>query len=80
MDLLEAEGRMLRTTVMRTGGGLALLVAAGLLLFAGVALCLWALYLVVAAHLGASGAAVLIGALALILAGLLAWIATTIAR
>ena len=71
---------MLRSTVMRTGVGLALLVAAGLLVFAGLVLCLWALYLVIAAQLGSSGAAFLIGALALLVAGLLAWIAKTLTR
>ncbi|WKE65313.1 hypothetical protein PVT67_16860 [Gallaecimonas kandeliae] len=65
---------------MRTGVGLGLLLLAALLVFAGLALCLWGLYLLALVPMGASGAAVLIGALAMLLAGLLLWLARALTR
>jgi hypothetical protein len=77
---MEAEGRMLRRTVMRTGAGLAILAVAGLLVFVGLGLCFWVAYQGMAAQLGSTNAALLIGVLMLLLAGLMAWIAIRLTR
>jgi hypothetical protein len=77
---LEAEGRLLRRTVMRTGAGLAVLMAAALVLFVGVAFCLWAAYQALAVQLGPVNAALVIGVLMLLLAGLMIWTAIRLAR
>lgn len=80
VDLLEAEGRVLRSTVMRTGVGLACLAVAALLTFAGLGLCLWAAYQGLAAQVGPASAALVIGVLTLLLAGLMAWTAIRLTR
>lgn len=79
-ELLEAEGRQLRRTVMRTGVGLAIVVVAALLVFVGLSLCLWAAYQGLLAQIGAVKAALLIGIVMLALAGVMAWIAIRLAR
>jgi hypothetical protein len=70
----------LRRTVMRTGAGLAVLMAAALVLFVGVAFCLWAAYQALAVQLGPVNAALVIGVLMLLLAGLMIWTAIRLAR
>jgi hypothetical protein len=79
-DLLEAEGRALRKSVMRTGMGFACLGVATLLLSIGLGLCLWGAYLGLAVSLGSASAAALIGVVALIFAGGMAWIAIRLSR
>ena len=71
---------MLRRTAMRTGAGLAVVAVAALLLFIGVAFCLWAAYQGLSAQLGPVNAALVIGVLVLFLAGLLIWIAIRLTR
>ncbi|MEJ2061414.1 MAG: hypothetical protein P8Y64_13160 [Gammaproteobacteria bacterium] len=66
--------------MMRTGLGFVFLGAASLLVLLGLALCLWAAYLWLAASLGPAGAAALIGVVSLILAGGLTWIAMRLSR
>ncbi|MEW5756785.1 MAG: phage holin family protein [Pseudomonadota bacterium] len=80
MDLLEAEGRELRRTVMRTGIGLVCLAVAGLVAVIGLCFCLWAVYQALAAMVGPATAAMIVGLLMLSLAGLIAWIAMRLAR
>jgi hypothetical protein len=65
---------------MRTGAGLAVLMAAALVLFVGVAFCLWAAYQALAVQLGPVNAALVIGVLMLLLAGLMIWTAIRLAR
>jgi len=75
-DLLEAEGRTLRINLMRAALGVALVLAAVLLVCVGLCLCLWAVYLSMSVYWGATGAAFFVAALILAAAGLLAWTAT----
>ena len=77
---MEAEGRALRRTTIRTGMGLAILAAAGLLVLMGLGFCLWAAYQGLAGQLGPVNAAYLIGLVMLLLAGLMAWIAIRLSR
>ena len=79
-DLLEAEGRLLRRTVMRTGVGLAMVVVAAMLVFVGLGFCLWAAYQGLVVQLGPVNAALIVGILMLCLAGLMAWIAIRLSR
>jgi hypothetical protein len=79
-DLLEAEGRALRKSVLRTGVGLACLGVASLLLLLGLGLCLWGVYLWLAVLLEPAAAAALIGVVSLLLAGGLAWMAIRLGR
>ena len=70
----------MRKSVLRTGVGLACLGGAVLLLLFGLGMCLWAVYLWLAVPLGSTGAAALIGLLAMLLAGGMAWIAIHLNR
>ncbi len=79
-DLVEAEGRLLRRNVLRTGLGLVLVAVAGLFAVIGAGLCLWAAYLGLLPRLGGAGAALLIGVVAWSLAGVLSWLAIRLAR
>ena len=79
-DLLEAEGRLLRRTVMHTGAGLTVLAVGALLLFGGLGCCLWAAYQALALKLGTVIAALLIGVLMLLVAGLIIWTVIRLAR
>jgi hypothetical protein len=65
---------------MRTGMGLAIIAVAGLFVFVGLGFCLWAAYQGLAVQLGATSAALVIGVLMLLLAGLLAWTAIRLTR
>ncbi len=71
---------MLRSTVMRTGIGLACLAVAALLAFAGIGLCLWAAYQGLVVQIGPISAALMIGVLMLLLAVSMAWIAIRLTR
>jgi hypothetical protein len=79
-DLLEAEGRALRKSVVRVGGGIACLGVAMILAVFGVGLCLWAVYLWLVTSLGSAGAAAVIGGVLLCLAGGLTWVAIALSR
>ena len=65
---------------MRTGVGLAALAVAALLLAVGMGFCLWAAYLGLLAQVGSVNAALIIGVLMILLAGLMAWIAIRLSR
>ena len=71
---------MLRRTVMRTGAGLAAVAVAALLLAVGLGFCLWAAYIGLVAQVGTVNAALIIGVLMILLAGLLVWIAIRLNR
>ena len=71
---------MLRRTVMRTGAGLAAVAVAALLLAAGLGFCLWAAYQGLVAQVGSVNAALIIGVLMILMAGLMAWIAIRLNR
>jgi hypothetical protein len=66
--------------VARLGGSLVLFAAAGVFVVAGFGLCLWGVYLYLAAQVGGAGAALLTGAATLITAGILLWIGQRISR
>jgi hypothetical protein len=79
-DLLEAEGRSLRRSAVRTGWGLGLVTVASVLLLAGLVLCLAALYDALAAQLGSVAAKLGTGLAGLALAGVAAWLAGRVSR
>ena len=66
--------------MLRTGAGFAFLGISALFALSGLGLCLWAVYLWLAASLGQTGAAALTGLISLILAGVLAWITIRLSR
>lgn len=80
INLMEAEGRALRRGSQRVFGGLVLTGLGGLLGALGLGLILWALFRGVAGPWGITGAALVTGGAALLLAGFIAWIAIRIAR
>ena len=65
---------------MRTGLGLASLVIAALLGLAGLGLCVWAAYLGLSAQMGSITAALILGVLLMLFAGLVTWIAIRLTR
>lgn len=79
-DLAEAEGRALRQSILKTGLGIVFLTAAALLLVLGLGFSLWGLYTWLAASQGAAAAAAIIGFVALVLSGGLAWTAIRLGR
>ena len=79
-NLMEAEGRALRRAVLHTGLQLFGLAGAVVLALAGVCFFLWAAYLDLSVALGPSMAAVVLGAIVIILAGLLTWLSIRISR
>lgn len=64
-DLLEAEGRALRKSVVKVSVALSLALAAGLIAVAGVSLLGWALFAALRYGVGAPAAAAICGALLL---------------
>jgi hypothetical protein len=60
--------------------GFACLAVAAILLLAGICLCLWALFQWLIVVVGMPGAALLVGASFLIIAGGLIWLATRLSR
>jgi hypothetical protein len=71
---------LLRRTVMRTGAGLAAVAVAAMLLVIGLGFCLWAAYLCLVVQVGTVNAALMIGVLMILMAGLMAWIASRLNR
>ena len=65
---------------MRTGAGLAAVAVAALLLSVGLGFCMWAAYLGLVAQVGTVNAALIIGVLMILMAGLMAWIAIRLNR
>ena len=70
----------MRRNVMRAGTGLAVMLVAALLAFAGLGFCLWAAYQGLVMQLGPLNAALAVGVLMLFLAGLMTWIAIRLSR
>ena len=65
---------------MRTGAGLAALLVAALLVFVGLGFCLWAAYQSLIVQVGSVNAALIVGGLMLLTAGLMTWIAIRLTR
>ena len=80
LELLEAEGRALRRSLMRTGAGLGLIVTAVILAVTGFGLCLWSGYLYLGTVLEPPLAALATGGLTLGLSAILLWIAARLGR
>jgi hypothetical protein len=77
---MEAEGRALRRSVVRISHSLSLTVVSILLAAGGAGLMLWSLYQSLAAAVGAALGAFFTGLIALLVAGVVAWLADLIAR
>ncbi len=77
---MEAEGRTLRRVVLLTGVQLLVLAGALVLVLAGLGLLLWSAYLGLSVALGPSAAAVVLGLLLFILAGVLTWLTLRLSR
>jgi hypothetical protein len=77
---VEAEGRALRRGVARVGRSLTLTVVSILLAAGGAGLMLWALYQSLLGPLGSTLSAFFTGLIALLVAGVVTWIADLIAR
>ena len=73
-DLLEAEGRTLRRESVRVGLLLVFALVAGIMALAGVLLLAFGLFLALAKPMGDAGAAILLGALIVIISGAAAWL------
>jgi hypothetical protein len=80
LELLEAEARALRSGVFRLGLSLALLGAAAILMLAGVALIVRALYLYLVISLSPPTATVVTGVVTLLVSGGLGWSAKRLSR
>jgi hypothetical protein len=80
LELLEAEARALRSGSLRLGLSLALLGTAGTLMFVGVGLILWALYLYLASVLSPPAATLITGMVSLLVSGALVWSAKQLSR
>lgn len=74
LDLLEAEGRSLRSAVLRVGLGLGLLTIAVVMLLVSMAFLLWSAYQFVSLWLGPTLAALAMSLLALVLALLVVYL------
>lgn len=77
---MEAEGRALRHGATRLGRSLTLTVVSILLAAGGAGMMLWALYQSLLAPLGSTLSAFFTGLIALVVAGVVTWIADLIAR
>jgi hypothetical protein len=66
--------------VLLTGVRFAFLGIATLIALGGLGLCMWATYQWLAASVGPTGAAALIGVISLIVAGVMAWITIRLSR
>jgi hypothetical protein len=80
LDLMEAEGRVLRHSVTRTGGALALIGVAAALLLGALLLMLWSLYQFLEPRVGASAASLFTGLAMLVPAALAALAAQWLKR
>lgn len=80
LDLLEAEGRLLRQKAMGLGIGLALVAVAAVLALIGLGSGVWALYLVFGNWFAPPAAAGSAGLVALAGAGALLWLAKRLVR
>ena len=73
IELIEAEARQLRRATIETGFLIGMLVFAGLIAIAGVALVGWALYQYLAMHFSATTSALVLGMIALVIGGGVLW-------
>jgi len=80
LELLEAEARAVRSGTFRLGLSLGLLGTAVTLVFAGVSLIMWALYLYLAIILSPPTATLITGNVTLLVAGVLVWSARRLSR
>lgn len=79
-NLLEAEGKALRAGIVRLGFALALAGMVGALFMTGLGLIVWAVYLFLRIKADPAVAALLDGLITLAVAGIILWIAKTLAR
>ena len=79
-DLLEAEGRVLRTMVQRTGMSLGLIGAACVIAACGIVLLASALFIVVRSAWGVPAAAAVCGAVLLLIAAVMLLVAGRVAK
>ena len=79
-ELIEAEGRALRHSLMRTGASLALLLVSAVLGLVGLGFCLWGAYLYLGTKLDAPLATLATGSLTLLLSAGVLWIALRLGR
>ncbi len=79
-DLLEAEGRCLRRSILRLGVAILCLGGAALLLLGGSGLLLWAAYQLLSQSLGPLAAAVASAVAMIVLGGILAWLSVRLTR
>lgn len=80
LNLMEAEGKALRTGIMRLAIALALAAVMALLFLTGFGLIVWAIYLFLRIKVDPAVAALLDGLITLVLAGIILWIAKTLSR
>lgn len=80
VDVLEAEGRALRAGLARLVSALLLLAVAGAVLLCAAMVLLWAAYLWLSGVVAPAPAALLVGLLALLLAGGMWWRAREMVR
>lgn len=80
VDLVEAEGRLLRNKAMCLGIGLVLVAAAAVLALIGLGCWVWAMYLVFGNWFAPPAAAGSAGLIALAGAGVLLWLAKKFVR
>lgn len=79
-DLAEAEGRSLRYGIARVGGALALLTVSAVMLLAGLGFWLWGIYALATQYIPAPSAAALTGLFAVVMAGVVLWLAARVNR
>ena len=73
-DLAEAEGRVLRTMLVRSALGLGTMLFAALAMVAGLALMFFSVFVFTAERAGTAAGAAVTGVLALAIGGLIAWL------
>ncbi|MDT8321985.1 MAG: hypothetical protein RQ826_15815 [Xanthomonadales bacterium] len=78
--MLEAEGRALRHSALRLGLGLGLLILVVMLVTAALGLCLWAVYQYLAPAMEPASATLATAFIALLMAGIVGWVAQRLGR
>lgn len=79
-DLLEAEGRTLRRTIIRSGTGLALIAVAALLALASFGLCIFGAYQYLTTVIEPAVAALMTGGITLLFSLVILWIGIQLGR
>ncbi|HEC16653.1 MAG TPA: hypothetical protein ENI99_08820 [Sedimenticola sp.] len=79
-DLLEAEGRALKHSAVRTAVAMACVAVAGVLALVGIGFCLWAGYQYLALVSGPIAASLICGLVIIAVAGGFAWLTSRLLR